>query len=625
MSVTIGDQKFVKDANKGWIDAKTKQPADTGLIKLLDSLMVEEPEVKKLRVKIDRNVEPVFINGQKFVYDVNQGWLDEKTKIAVPPSLQTILNSSLSRFEQVGAGPSVFTSYGMTGEAALQKTKSKKPPKTGGGVLVKNQNVGINKPLIAMINQLASIDSYLKQQLQNNQIISLKEVAQAKEASIEAKDTDQAKVLETPDAEKESNADLIGAVALAGLIALQFDPVKETISSLANFGKEAASYVIDVAKTINGAFEWLLGDGAATSSTASAGNIGPTEYTPNDYFKSPPAFASYAPVTQPALTTTPSAGILSADPKVREQAFTQKSAPTSQKPIATTPAPAAKSSPKANTQPPANAFFTAKPNILSNDPIQRAQAIVEKDKTKTYGLKAKGGRTSGRASAPTIPKNDIVALANYLVGQGAEKSKMEHMAISGRVGEHSNNSRHYRGMAIDVNFPGPNEAAILDALAPQIKAAGYNVLWRTKGHYSHMHVSVGGPEGIGGFGGGESPIANAVDTITDVMSNAKNIFGKVGAALIGTDDYTKRELTTAASKLGPMAKSYEMAKTDAMAESRTPKPTPSVSKTVSPANINPNKSSPVIQTPATESDMGGVNYYLERFGFMPAQSEMAII
>ena len=63
MSVTIGDQKFIKDPNKGWIDSKTKQPADTGLIKLLDSLMVEEPEAKKLRVKIDSSVEPVFING----------------------------------------------------------------------------------------------------------------------------------------------------------------------------------------------------------------------------------------------------------------------------------------------------------------------------------------------------------------------------------------------------------------------------------------------------------------------------------------------------------------------------------------------------------------------------------
>ena len=78
--VTIGDQKFIKDFNKGWIDSKTKQPADKGLIRLLDSLVIDEPVLKKLRTKIDKRIEPISIAGQKFVFDVNQGWVDEKTK-----------------------------------------------------------------------------------------------------------------------------------------------------------------------------------------------------------------------------------------------------------------------------------------------------------------------------------------------------------------------------------------------------------------------------------------------------------------------------------------------------------------------------------------------------------------
>jgi hypothetical protein len=615
MSVTIGDQKFVKDSNKGWMDAKTKQPADTGLIKLLDSLMVEEPEAKKLRVKIDRNVEPVSINGQKFVYDVNQGWIDEKTKVRAAESLQRTLN---------------MAGLGISGTAGLQKVKEAKAPtkKSGGGTLVNNRNTAINKPLLAMINQLASIDGYLKQQLQTKQIITAKAIAQDKETAIEAKDIGFIQDGLVPDAKPESSniAALGTAAALAALVAYQFEPVKDALKQISDFGIGVGNFVANIAKTLNSGFEWLLGNKTKNDINDLAPNTAPT--APGQQASPVATATASVPAgdtsSTMAYTNLQAPSVLSADPKVREQAFAQKSTPSAPSLLPRSPAATSVSTLPTKPSAPVNAFFTSKPSMLSNDPAQRAQAIVEKDKTEvqTYGLKAKGGRTSGKA--PAIPRNNIVALGNYLISQGADRSKMQHSAF-GAVGEHSKNSRHYRDMAIDVNFPGPNEGAILDALQPQLRAAGYNTIWRAAGHETHMHVSVGGPEGIGGFGGGESPMASAVDTITGVMESAKNIFGKAGAALIGTKDYTKRELTTPASKLGPLAKSYEMAKTDAMVDSRTPKPVPTVSKTVSPPNINPNKSSPVIQTPATESDMGGVNYYLERFGFMPAQSEMARI
>lgn len=612
MSVTIGDQKFVKDTNKGWMDAKTKQPADTGLIKLLDSLMVEEPEAKKLRVKIDRNVEPVSINGQKFVYDVNQGWIDEKTKVRAAESLQRTLN---------------MAGLGISGTAGLQKVKEAKAPakKSGSGTLVNNRNTAINKPLLAMINQLASIDGYLKQQLQAKQIITAKALAQDKETAIEAKDVGPVQDSLVPDAKPESNniAALGTAAALAALVAYQFEPVKDALKQITDFGVGVGNFVSNIAKTLNTGFEWLLGNKAKNDINDLGPNNAPTK--PGEQVSPVPTASTSIPTGDTAsamvATNLQTPSILSADPKVREQAFAQKSTPSL---LPRSPAAIPASTLPTKPSAPANAFFTSKPSMLSNDPAQRAQAIVEKDKTKTYGLQAKGGRTSGKA--PTLPKNNIVALGKYLQGQGITVS--ENSAF-GSVGKHSRNSRHYTGQAIDLNIvagrdaDNPAAAAKFDALKPQLEAAGYNVLWRTSGHYDHMHVSVGGPEGIGGFGGGESPMASAVDTITGVMESAKNIFGKAGAALIGTKDYTSRELTTPASKLGPLAKSYEMAKTDAIVDSRTPKPIPTVSKSVSPPNINSNKSSPVIQTPATESDMGGIDYYLERFGFKPAQSELA--
>ena len=123
--VTIGDQKFIKDIDKGWIDSKTKQPADKGLIRLLDSLVVNEPALKRLRSKIDRTVEPVSFGGQKFVYDVNQGWIDEKTKIPVPPSLQRTLSNLVPRFGKNDSSDIDLTAgFGIVGSAGLQQTKT---------------------------------------------------------------------------------------------------------------------------------------------------------------------------------------------------------------------------------------------------------------------------------------------------------------------------------------------------------------------------------------------------------------------------------------------------------------------------------------------------------------------
>ena len=62
---------------------------------------------------------------------------------------------------------------------------------------------------------------------------------------------------------------------------------------------------------------------------------------------------------------------------------------------------------------------------------------------------------------------------------------------------HSRNSAHYRNAAIDINAPGGGIEAnsskwgpIFDKLAAEYRAMGFKVLWRTAGHYNHMHVEM---------------------------------------------------------------------------------------------------------------------------------------
>ena len=90
--VTIGDQVFINDKVHGWIDRKTRQKADIALCRLLDSIANVGPVQTKTKVKIDKTIEPISFGGQKFVFDVNQGWVDAKTKVKAPESLQDVFN-----------------------------------------------------------------------------------------------------------------------------------------------------------------------------------------------------------------------------------------------------------------------------------------------------------------------------------------------------------------------------------------------------------------------------------------------------------------------------------------------------------------------------------------------------
>jgi hypothetical protein len=66
----------------------------------------------------------------------------------------------------------------------------------------------------------------------------------------------------------------------------------------------------------------------------------------------------------------------------------------------------------------------------------------------------------------------------------AVRSRSEVTLVSANDHIHSPRSAHYAGLAVDLHASNP------DGLARALKDAGYRVLWKVPGHYTHIHVEV---------------------------------------------------------------------------------------------------------------------------------------
>ena len=103
-------------------------------------------------------------------------------------------------------------------------------------------------------------------------------------------------------------------------------------------------------------------------------------------------------------------------------------------------------------------------------------------------LAATGTGGSGKTVA------DLVALGRSLRAKGYIVAENKALGDNPRPGGHLATGYHYKfdnSGAIDVNWPNAaQEARMFDALVPVIRAQGFHVLWRVKGHYNHMHVDI---------------------------------------------------------------------------------------------------------------------------------------
>ena len=89
---------------------------------------------------------------------------------------------------------------------------------------------------------------------------------------------------------------------------------------------------------------------------------------------------------------------------------------------------------------------------------------------------------------------DLITLGKALRAKGWIVAENKALGDNPRPGTHIANGYHYKfdnSGAIDVNWPDQSkEAALIDRIVPEIRAAGFHVLWRVKGHYNHFHVDI---------------------------------------------------------------------------------------------------------------------------------------
>jgi murein DD-endopeptidase MepM/ murein hydrolase activator NlpD len=297
--VTIGKQTFVKTA-EGWVDKKTKASAPESLFNLLNSLTSESTgEYKKLRVRVDSSMPPVTLAGEEYVFDLNQSkWINKKTRDAVNDTLQKIINGVLEKLEaeKASSAPAITTAMGTIGQAA--KSTVKKSDGTKMPV-----NIKINSPIVAMIEKLATIDGYLKQRLDNQKKIAARNVAMTRETAIEAKKVDAVPVQEVKkeDAEKSNAGSIAAALVVGGLIAAQFEPVRDAFTSLVEGVKGVWNFASNIAKTMADGLDFFNGTSSTSSSSASSVSSS----------TSPAALSSATPLdpSTPNVVQNPSEGV----------------------------------------------------------------------------------------------------------------------------------------------------------------------------------------------------------------------------------------------------------------------------------------------------------------------------
>src|SRR3954471_13811553 len=132
-------------------------------------------------------------------------------------------------------------------------------------------------------------------------------------------------------------------------------------------------------------------------------------------------------------------------------------------------------------------------------------------------------------------RNDLVPLGKLLRSHGFAVGENADLGDNPAPGVHSATGYHYRchnSAAIDLNHDQGDEGGTLDALVEPLHRLGFRTLWRTTGHFDHMHIDVAASPSIGaGFGPGGA-VGGLEETMLDVRlidwNSAELPFGGLG-------------------------------------------------------------------------------------------------
>jgi len=670
--ITIGGQRFIKTAD-GWVDQKSKTRAPEGLLKLLNSLQVENSsEGKKKRVRIDTSRPVVKLGKTEYVWDLNSDvWIDKKTKDAVNPAFSKLIEAAYQgiiqgvtpeeqSYDKSKAASSVVNNMGSTGQAAKQKVRTS----TGGGRLpapnikINSPGIKINSPIVQMIEKLATVDGYLKQRLDNQKKIANRNLVATKETAIESKSGDASPVEQVSenDAEKSDATGIGVALLVGGLIAAQFEPVQEAFKSLASGIKSVFNFVRDVASVVSDGLDFFTGSSSASDSkvetSTAAPNITqgntpsspktapqaklsvpseaneavPSAITPSSVAPTTPAIAPNFSSTQPTMapSSSSSSSRVNASSAAPNNSGSRAAAPSSTRSNAT-PAPMVSSSNAAPSKvstptPTPNATpSSAAPATPNATPSSAAPATpnATPDGSNYDGLRLKSQEaiSGGQAASKTIE------FAKIVQAQIPELTRFTAFSDSYHKGR---TSKHNEGLAFDFTIKDPSQStAVADRVKAAADANGYKV--KILDEYKdasagatggHIHVTVVGP-GTGSTieGGGGSSILEQVTTVgANIGKGAIEAIGNILRAGLGEMTPTSgSQLSTVNDTMSGNIARAAKERTATVAATKTPKPV-AVTKS-DPVNMNAPSGSSTIQSMPTASDKAGVEFYLTRMGF----------
>ena len=670
--ITIGGQKFIKTAD-GWVDQKSKTSAPEGLLKLLNSLQVENsPEGKKKRVRIDTSRPVVKLGKTEYVWDLNSGvWIDKKTKDAVNPAFSKLIEAAYQgtiqgvtpeeqSYDKSKAASSVVNNMGSTGQAAKQKVRT--PSGSGRlpapNIKINSPSIKINSPIVQMIEKLATVDGYLKQRLDNQKKIANRNLVATKEAAIEAKSGDASPVEQVSenDAEKSDATGIGVALLVGGLIAAQFEPVQEAFKSLASGIKSVFNFVKDVAGVVSDGLDFFTGGSSASdskvetstatpnitqgntpsspksapqaklSAPSEANEAVPSAITPSSVAPTTPAIAPNSGSTKPTMapSSSSSSSRVNTSSAAPNNSGLRAAAPSPTRSNAT-PAPmvsssnAAPSKVSAPTPTPNATPASAAPATPNATPASAAPTTpnATPDGSNYDGLRLKSEETTGGGQAAS----KTIEFAKIVQAQIPELTRFTAFNDNYHKGR---TSKHNEGLAFDFTIKDPSQStAVADRVKAAADANGYKVkIIDEYKHASagatggHIHVTVLGP-GTGSTieGGSGSSILEQVTTVgANIGKGAIEAIGTILRAGLGEMTPTSvSQLSTVNDTMSGNIARAARERTATVAETKTPEPV-AVTKS-DPVNMNAPSGSSTIQNMPTASDKAGVDFYLTRMGF----------
>ena len=658
--ITIGGQKFIKTAD-GWVDQKSKTSAPEGLLKLLNSLQVENSsEGKKKRVRIDTSRPVVKLGKTEYVWDLNSGvWIDRKTKDAVNPAFSKLIEAAYQgtiqgvtpeeqSYDKSKAASSVVNNMGSTGQAAKQKVRT--PSGSGRlpapNIKINSPSIKINSPIVQMIEKLATVDGYLKQRLDNQKKIANRNLVATKEAAIESKSGDASPVEQVSenDAEKSDATGIGVALLVGGLIAAQFEPVQEAFKSLASGIKSVFNFVKDVASVVSDGLDFFTGGSSASdskvetstatpnitqgntpsspksapqaklSAPSEANEAVPSAITPSSVAPTTPAIVSNSGSTKPTMASSSSSSSsrVNTSSAAPNNSGSRAAAPSPTRSNAT-PAPMVSSS---NAAPSKVSAPTPTPNA-SPSSAAPATPNATPDGSNYDGLRLKSEETTGGGQAAS----KTIEFAKIVQAQIPELTRFTAFNDNYHKGR---TSKHNEGLAFDFTIKDPSQStAVADRVKAAADANGYKV--KIIDEYKdasagatggHIHVTVLGP-GTGSTieGGSGSSILEQVTTVgANIGKGAIEAIGTILRAGLGEMTPTSgSQLSTVNDTMSGNIARAARERTATVAATKTPEPV-AVTKS-DPVNMNAPSGSSTIQNMPTASDKAGVEFYLTRMGF----------